>query len=189
MRITPLDAVCRQAVVERHPALAGHAAFEAYSVLTRLPLPLRLTSMQAAEVLGSAFPEPCWLDARSTQELYEQLADLGIAGGSVYDALVAWAAEARSPALADSRDTCGTYVPGARRLVHRARRQLSGSHLDDAVDAAELVGDVVVGGLVVEPAIVGRAVAELVRARHAERRSPRGARRPCRAASLPTPSR
>jgi hypothetical protein len=80
--------VCRRALVELRPALAGHAMFETYSVLTRLPLPLRLSAGQAAAVLAAAFPEDCWLDETGTRDLRERLAGLGIVGGSVYDALV-----------------------------------------------------------------------------------------------------
>lgn len=83
---------CRRALVECRPALAGHAAFETYSVLTRLPLPLRLSAGQAASVLAAAFPEACWLEAIGTREVFPRLADLDIVGGSVYDALVAQAA-------------------------------------------------------------------------------------------------
>ena len=43
---------CRRAVVDLRPALAGHAVFETYSVLTRLPVELRLTADQAAAVNG-----------------------------------------------------------------------------------------------------------------------------------------
>lgn len=83
---------CRRALVELRPALAGHATFETFSVLTRLPLPLRLSAGQAASVLAEAFPEECWLDATGTRDLRERLADLDIVGGSVYDALVGQAA-------------------------------------------------------------------------------------------------
>jgi predicted nucleic acid-binding protein len=83
---------CRRALVQHRPALAGHAAFETYSVLTRLPLPLRLNATQAASVLVTAFPAACWLDATATDDLFGRLADLGIVGGSVYDALVGHAA-------------------------------------------------------------------------------------------------
>lgn len=83
---------CRRALVQRRPALAGHAMFETYSVLTRLPLPLRLNAAQAAAVLVKAFPAECWLGARATGDLFERLPDLGIVGGSVYDALVGHAA-------------------------------------------------------------------------------------------------
>lgn len=79
---------CRRALVDLRPALAGHAMFETYSVLTRLPLPLRLSAGQATAVLAAAFPGDCWLDAAGTRDLRERLADLDIVGGSVYDALV-----------------------------------------------------------------------------------------------------
>lgn len=85
-------AACRRKLVERRPALAGHAAFETYAVLTRLPLPLRLTPAQASSVLEAAFTDRCWLDAESTGDLYQRLGQLGVAGGSVYDALVGEAA-------------------------------------------------------------------------------------------------
>ena len=79
---------CRRAVIEHRPALAGHAAFETYSVLTRMPIPLRLTAEQATSVLAAAFPAGCWLDAAGMGDLRERLGALGIVGGSVYDALV-----------------------------------------------------------------------------------------------------
>jgi len=79
---------CRQALIAHRPALAGHAAFETYSVLTRLPIPLRLTADQATSVLAAAFPADCWLDATGLHVLRERLGTLGIVGGSVYDALV-----------------------------------------------------------------------------------------------------
>lgn len=83
---------CRRVLVQRRPALAGHAKFETYSVLTRLPLPLRLNATQASSVLVAAFPAACWLDARASGKLFQRLADLDIVGGSVYDALVGQAA-------------------------------------------------------------------------------------------------
>lgn len=83
---------CRRALIELRPALAGHAMFETYSVLTRLPLPLRLSAGQADSVLAAAFPEDCWLGATGTRDLRERLARLEIVGGSVYDALVGQAA-------------------------------------------------------------------------------------------------
>ncbi len=83
---------CRRVLIEFRPALAGHALFETYSVLTRLPLPLRLTAGQASSVLAEAFPAGCWLGAAETRDLRERLAGLDIVGGSVYDALVGRAA-------------------------------------------------------------------------------------------------
>lgn len=84
--------VCRRAVVEMRPALAGHAAFETYAVLTRMPIPLRLSASQAADVLARAFPDECWLDRDDLGPLHTRLAALGVVGGSVYDALVGQAA-------------------------------------------------------------------------------------------------
>jgi predicted nucleic acid-binding protein len=92
-------AACRKELIQRRPALAGHAAFEAHAVLTRLPLPLRLRPEQASHVLARAFPEPCWLDASATAELWSRLGELGLTGGATYDALVAAAAHANGRRL------------------------------------------------------------------------------------------
>jgi hypothetical protein len=61
-------APCRPALVGLRPALAGHAAFETYSVLTRLPIALRLSAAQARQVLAAAFPGRCWLDAAAAAD-------------------------------------------------------------------------------------------------------------------------
>lgn len=90
---------CRRAVLERGPALAGHAVFEAYAVLTRLPVPLRLSGLQAADVLTRTFPVGCWLDRKLQSRLLTRLPPLGILGGSVYDALVGQAAVANGRTL------------------------------------------------------------------------------------------
>lgn len=90
---------CRNVLVDWRPALAGHAAFETYSVLTRLPMPLRLSGTQATTVLAGAFPTGCWLDIESTNGLLSMLGELGIVGGSVYDALVGRAAAANGRVL------------------------------------------------------------------------------------------
>lgn len=90
---------CRGALIRYRPALAGHATFETYSVLTRLPLPLRLTAGQAASVLAQAFPGDCWLEVSATHGLCEHLAGLEVVGGSVYDALVGQAAVANHRTL------------------------------------------------------------------------------------------
>lgn len=83
---------CRRVLVDLRPTLAGHAAFETYSVLTRLPIPLRLSADQAVAVLTEAFPGDCWLDPAGMRGLRGRLAALDIVGGSVYDALVGQAA-------------------------------------------------------------------------------------------------
>jgi predicted nucleic acid-binding protein len=90
---------CRRALVDLRPALAGHAAFETYSVLTRMPIPLRLSADQAVSVLTAAFPEDCWLDAAGMRDLRGRLAAFDIVGGSVYDALVGGASLANGRTL------------------------------------------------------------------------------------------
>lgn len=90
---------CRRALVDFRPALAGHAVFETYSVLTRLPLPLRLTADQATSVLAAAFPADCWLGDAEVRNLRGLLGELGIVGGSVYDALVGRASAANGRVL------------------------------------------------------------------------------------------
>lgn len=92
-------ASCRSAVRKYRPALAGHAAFESFSVLTRLPLPLRLKPNQAAQVLEQAFPDRCWLDSMATAALFKRLAEVGVAGGAVYDVLVGEAARVNKRVL------------------------------------------------------------------------------------------
>ncbi len=84
--------VCRDAVVARRPALAGHAAFETYSVLTRMPGQLAVDAPTAVDVIDRLFPERSWIDAAAAQELLVRCGAMGIRGGAVYDALVGEAA-------------------------------------------------------------------------------------------------
>lgn len=74
--------------------LSGHAAFETYSVLTRLPPPQRLTASAAARLIATNFPHECHLSPRTAADLIESFAAAGISGGAVYDGLVASAAMA-----------------------------------------------------------------------------------------------
>ena len=79
----------RKAVGGRTYGLSGHAAFETFSVLTRLPPPSRRTPRAVARLLAHNFPRSLFLSAREAERLHARLASLGIAGGAVYDALVA----------------------------------------------------------------------------------------------------
>jgi len=91
-------------------ALAGHALAETYSVLTRLPGDARLAPADAARLLTARFPKPLVLGTSRSRKLPDTLARLGIAGGAVYDAIVALAAKENGAALAtrDARAR-GTY--------------------------------------------------------------------------------
>ena len=90
---------CVAALAGRTAALAGHAAFETYSVLTRLPGPIRVLPADARTSLEAAFPEACWLAPRRQQDLLRRVAGLGLVGGTVYDALVGEAARAAGRVL------------------------------------------------------------------------------------------
>lgn len=87
----------------RRLGLAGHAAFETFSVLTRLPAPTRRTPEQVARILAKSFPHSRFLSADASRSLFERLDSLGIAGGGIYDALVGAAAAEHGLKLA-SRD-------------------------------------------------------------------------------------
>ena len=77
----------------RRLGLAGHAAFETFSVLTRLPPPARRTAQAVTRLLAAEFPMTRFLSPPAAEKLLGRLRELGLNGGSVYDALVAAAAE------------------------------------------------------------------------------------------------
>lgn len=90
--------------------LSGHALAETYSVLTRLPGDARLAPADAARLLNARFSSPLVLSSAQARKLPDTLSRLEIAGGAVYDALVALAAKEHGAALAtrDARAR-GTY--------------------------------------------------------------------------------
>lgn len=73
----------------REVALSGHALAETYSVLTRLPGDLRLAPGDAARLLEDRFSSPLLLGPETARRLPAVLSRMEIAGGAVYDALVA----------------------------------------------------------------------------------------------------
>ncbi len=103
----------------RPVALSGHALAETYSVLTRLPADLRLAPADAARLLGARFARPLLLSADVSGRLPEVLRELGIAGGGVYDALVALAARDNGADLAtrDLRAKATYEAVGVRVIV------------------------------------------------------------------------
>jgi predicted nucleic acid-binding protein len=72
--------------------LAGHAAFETYSVLTRLPGALRLDAAAARSVIEANFPASVFLTPSQSTHALATLTKAGVTGGAVYDGLVALAA-------------------------------------------------------------------------------------------------
>ncbi len=99
-----------EALADRRLGLAGHAAFEAFSVLTRLPAPARRTPATVARLLTANFPHTRFLSASAAAALLAELEAKGIAGGSVYDALVgAAAAQHGLPLATRDRRALVTY--------------------------------------------------------------------------------
>jgi predicted nucleic acid-binding protein len=102
--------VVSRAVRGRSLGLAGHAAFETFSVLTRLPPPARRSPATIGRLLDASFPGSCYLGARATASLLDELGRIGVAGGAVYDALVgACANEHELPLATADRRALETY--------------------------------------------------------------------------------
>jgi predicted nucleic acid-binding protein len=91
-------------------ALSGHALAETYSVLTRLPGDARLAPGDAARLLDARFATRLALSSEVAARVHATLSRMGIAGGAVYDGLVALAAREHGVPLA-TRDgrARGTY--------------------------------------------------------------------------------
>jgi predicted nucleic acid-binding protein len=90
--------------------LAGHAAVETYSVLTRLPGGPPASPQGVAEAIDRAFSGVAALPSKTARRAHRELATQGIAGGAVHDGLVALAAREEGLPLA-TRDAraAGTY--------------------------------------------------------------------------------
>ena len=77
-----------ESLAGRRLGLCGHAAFETFSVLTRLPPPARRTPAAVGRMLAFDFPGTRFLGPTAATALVDRLAGLGLSGASVYDALV-----------------------------------------------------------------------------------------------------
>jgi predicted nucleic acid-binding protein len=78
------------AALARRPRAPAHVLVESFSVLTRLPPPHRAPADLVASFLEQRFREaPLVLPARAHRELVKSAADIGLAGGAIYDALIA----------------------------------------------------------------------------------------------------
>lgn len=76
----------------RRLGLSGHAAFETFAVLTRLPPPARRSPRVVSDVIAANFPSTRHLSPGGATALIDLFARGEIAGGAVYDALVGAAA-------------------------------------------------------------------------------------------------
>lgn len=88
------------AIGSRRAGLAGHAAFETFSVLTRLPAPARRPPEVVAQLLAESFPGTRFLSSDGAAAVLVELGRAGIGGGSIYDALVGAAAREHGMKLA-----------------------------------------------------------------------------------------
>ncbi len=91
--------------------LSGHAAFETFSVLTRLPQGLRVSPGAAARLVRVDSPAGRHLSADAAARVLERCVEWGIAGGAVYDALVAACAQEHGlPLITCDQRVRETYV-------------------------------------------------------------------------------
>lgn len=105
-----LHRLTMEAMDGRRLGLSGHAAFETFSVLTRLPPPARRPPPVVARVMRENFPASRFLSVEAAGALVERLSDGEIAGGAVYDALVGAAAvEHGIPLATHGRRALDTY--------------------------------------------------------------------------------
>lgn len=90
--------------------LCGHALVETYSVLTRLPGDARVGLEDAVRLIDENFAKHATLSGEEASQAHHVLASLGIAGGAVYDGLIALAAREQGAVLVtrDARAR-GTY--------------------------------------------------------------------------------
>ena len=99
------------AALARRPRVPAHVLVEAFSVLTRLPPPHRAPAGLVSTFLVERFAEPpLALPSREYLRLIERAAATGIAGGSIYDALIAATARhADARLMTRDRRAAATY--------------------------------------------------------------------------------
>jgi len=117
-------AVMLEGLRGRRLGLAGHAWFETYSVLTRLPGAQRRSPTAALQLLVHNFAANGFLGEAESSALGPELVRLDITGGAVYDALVGAAArqhgrrlmssDARARPVYDALGVTIEVLPGTR---------------------------------------------------------------------------
>ncbi|MDR1151177.1 MAG: type II toxin-antitoxin system VapC family toxin [Bifidobacteriaceae bacterium] len=112
-RANPFHPWVEDVVAGRMVGLAGHAYIETYSVLTRLPSTARVSPGNAVRLIASQFPASRFLEPHQYGTILEDLRDLGVGGGAVYDALVAACARAHGLPLV----TCDLRARSTYRLL------------------------------------------------------------------------
>jgi predicted nucleic acid-binding protein len=92
-------ATTRRIAIGREAVLTTHSLAETYSVLTRLPGDARVAADDAVALIEANFADVLPVPADEARVLPRLLAARGIAGGAVYDGLVALAARAAGISL------------------------------------------------------------------------------------------
>lgn len=83
------------------PHVPSHCLFEAYSTLTRLPEPMRISGTTASDALTRAWRDRILTpSAQLFAEVLDRLARATVVGGSAYDGLVALTAHEHGAQLA-----------------------------------------------------------------------------------------
>ena len=109
-RESPFHLAARARLLACRRGMSGHAAVELLSVLTRLPPPHRLSPVAALRLEETNFPESRFLSATDTKHLLREFAELGLAGGALYDGLVgATARKHKLPLVTCDRRAEPTY--------------------------------------------------------------------------------
>ena len=98
--------------------LTAHSLAETYSVLTRLPGDARLAPADAVSLIDANMGPTIPLTDDIARDLHRRLAQLAIAGGAVYDALVGLAAKRAAAALA-TRDARAAATYAALEVDYR----------------------------------------------------------------------
>lgn len=106
----PDHAAVTEWVGDHRLGLCGHAAFETFATLSRMPPPHRRTATELRLMFTKTFPITTFLGGESAAALLGALAQHGIVGGAVFDALVgAAAAEHNGTLLTRDRRALKTY--------------------------------------------------------------------------------
>lgn len=112
----PAHQSSRAALVGADRRLVGHVAFEAASVLSRMPEPYRVVPAVVMDALERIYPSP-WLalTAADQRSCLQRAVGAGLRGGALYDALIAATASEHGATLlsADRRASAAYEAMGA----------------------------------------------------------------------------
>jgi predicted nucleic acid-binding protein len=113
----PAHEAARAAIVGEDRGLVGHVAFEAASVISRMPEPYRMLAAVVLDALDRIYTSP-WLALDATGQLscLRRAVAAGLSGGALYDALIAATAAEHGATLltADRRASAAYEAMGVR---------------------------------------------------------------------------